>query len=155
MIIEDIIQNLKTELASLTWQPSGNVSATSFVGGVFTAPYITEALDSPWCFITDEPSPQITKRGTRGAQGDTLYQKDQGIGIYICARYGDEVVSIEEAYKRVRYAVEAVEGVLKSGVKLTTIGVTGGWNYLGWTNADQNASNALVRRLTLVVTDTV
>jgi hypothetical protein len=147
MIINDVIENLRDDIAALTWQPAGNTSATSFTE-VYTAPVLNGTAGSPWCYINDEAS-TVVKAFSRGINGDTGYNKSAEIGIYICWQYG-EVAAIQESTRRLRDAVEAVEAYIKGAGNLYNAGFTQGWNYRGWDRVDAGELNIEIRRLLII-----
>lgn len=153
MIVENIIQALKTKALTLSWTPTGNATATTFQA-VYTAPVIGQVVGSPWLYIVDE-APSITKIATRGANGDMVYSKNQPITLNICIQYDVDSVKLSESLARMRYATECLEtNILRSGVYLSTLNAKG-WNYEGWTQTFRSEDNVIIRSLRLILQDTV
>lgn len=147
MIIQDVIDNLVTDLKALTWQPVGNTGVTSFVGGVYSAPHIDGTNGSPWAFIIDTTSNQVGK-ASRGINGDTSYRMEYQIQINLCITRGN--TDNEENYRRLRYATEAVENYIKGEANLFNAGFTQGWNYTGWNRFNIDDTNIEGRQLNLI-----
>lgn len=145
MIIEDVIQNLKTSLEGLTWQPSGNTMPTSFIGGVYTAMVLNGVEGSPWCCIEEVDAPTI-KQASRGRNGDTVYTQSLNIGINICTNRSN-LVTNQEHLARLRYVTTQVEQFIKGAGNLYDDGFVQGWNYTGWSTLDAGELNVNIRRL--------
>lgn len=146
MIIEDVIQNLVTDLEALTWQPVGNASATSFIGGVYSAYHVDGTNGSPWCFI-DDPQSNQARKSTAGRNGDTIYSMNYSLQIHICITRGN--TNNEQNYARLRYATEAVENYIKGAGNLFDAGFDQGWNYTGWSRFEVQDTNIVGRQLNL------
>jgi hypothetical protein len=150
--MQTIIDNLKTVLQGLTWTVTG-ASATASFSNVYTARIYSSVVNTPYaCIDESENGLQTEKIATRGANGNTIYQRNQTISIYIIA-FPTDVVTIEESTKRIRFATEIVENKIKDGTILTTLGV--GWNYTGWSSIENEQNQIIGRKLDLTIINTL
>lgn len=149
--IEEIIQNLKTDLEGLSWNFDSNAQVTSFQT-VYSAPKFVDAGNSPWACINDEPF-NLSKRGTRSKFGASIYSASMPISIYICANFNAKTLSLQEATKRIRHASKAVFERYKDGAVMDNLGMPG-WNIQGWEPYDPDEiANLISRRITLQAFD--
>jgi len=140
IIIQTVLDNLKTQLEGLTWTPSGNTGPTS-LSEVNTYPKFSGAIGSPWCNLLDEPSSAewFTNKS---------HQKRTIVQIHVCSDFAE--IGEEEAYKRTRYAYEAIEDMLVDDT-IMTAAVGDGYTYQGWEDTSIEQSTMIIRTMTISI----
>lgn len=150
--MDTIIETIATELESLTWNVGALISTANF-SKVYRARVYGDINNTPYaCVDESENGANTSKVATRGGNGSTVYQKNQAVSIYIIS-YANDILTVEESTKRLRYATEAVETYLINGIKLKDVAT--GWNYTGWNAIENEQAQLIGRKMDIILINTV
>lgn len=150
--MQEIIETIATELENITWTV-GTLDEDASFSVVHRARIYSDIENTPYaCVDESDNGANVSKIATRGPAGDTVYQKNQIVSIYIIS-YANDILTVEESTKRLRYATAAVEGYLKDGTKLKDIGAS--WQYTGWNSIENEQAQLIGRKLDITLINTV